>query len=260
MTGSTNSHPSPQVILRLGIDATDPMFTFTSRWRRCVADDEVDALARVGVRAIPGAGIVQDIWGIVRPKNANERFNQAAKEYEDDLAVRMVDRIREIEGQLQRVGTPIDPPTPHRTLAVAREVATSAANAQGEPKVDAVLNAGARQFDPRMGPQEARRYWLNKVMALGDLEVRVLQLLKHRQPVFYFVATGELHWGSPPELADLPDEDRIALGSVLLEMQRQNDLVHTSGATANIDNHSARGAILTPRGEVLVRFIQPIAI
>lgn len=59
--------------------------------------------------------------------------------------------------------------------------------------------------------------------------------------------------------ADLGDEDRVALGSVLLEMMERIDLVTASGPIANIDQKSARAAILTPRGETLVRFIEPIA-
>ena len=51
----------------------------------------------------------------------------------------------------------------------------------------------------------------------------------------------------------------MALRSVLLEMMERIDLVTASGPIANIDQKSARAAILTPRGETLVRFIEPIA-
>jgi hypothetical protein len=224
-----------------------------------VADTQVDGLVGVGISLIPGGGIAQKVWNVVRPPNAQQRFENASQEYDDELGVRLVDAIRALQADVQRHGAEFDKLAPLRALAIAQQVATSASEASGEPKVEAVLNAGARQFDPRRGPQETRKHWLDRVTRLSDLEIRVLLMLKERGPLFYFATPGWLHWGATPIPADLPEEDRVALGSVLLELRGFGELVTDSPATLTERNYSARACVLSQQGEIVVRFIEPIA-
>jgi len=224
-----------------------------------VGDDKLDALVSVGVSAIPGGGVAQKVWSIVRPPNARERFERAKQEYEDELGVRLCDAIRVLQADVQAHGLQLSQLPPHRTQAVGQQVAQAASEAHSETKVEAILNAGARQFDPRMGAEEVRRYWLARVAQLTDLEVRALVLLKERAPLFYFDTPGLLHWGERREIADLPRAECLALGGVLLNLQRKNELVTRGTATAEIENYSTQASILTARGEELLRFIHPIA-
>jgi hypothetical protein len=224
-----------------------------------VGDDKLDALVGVGVSAIPGGGVAQKVWSIVRPPNAQERFERAKQDYEDELGVRLCDAIRAVQAEVQAHGLKLAQLSPHRSQAVGQQVAQAASEARSETKVEAILNAGARQFDPRMGAEEVRRHWLTRVATLTDLEVRVLMLLKERAPLFYFSSPGVLHWGERRELADMPRAECLALGSVLLDLQRANDLVTQGTTNAEIENYSTQSSILTARGEELLRFIRPIA-
>lgn len=222
-------------------------------------DKVAGALVYAGVRRIPVLAYLDDVAKKLLPPSADERLQEAIKLDWQERTVRLEQRVAALETELNKEGPGLDDLGPTRTAVVAKEVLEGVAGAYGEPKVDAVLNAGARQFDPRMGPQEIRKYWLDRVTLLQDIEIRVLMLPKKHAPLYYFVSSGELYWGKQRDPADLGDEDRVALGSVLLEMMERIDLVTASGPIANIDQKSARAAILTPRGETLVRFIEPIA-
>ena len=168
------------------------------------------ALVYAGVRRVPMLAYLDDVAKKLLPPGADERLQEAIKLDWQERTVRLEQRMTALEAQLKQEGRELDNLGASRTAVVGQEVLEGVATAYGEPKVDAVLNAGARQFDPRMGPHEVRKYWLDRVMQLTDLEVRVLMLLKLHSPLSYrneaFLASGLAH-----TKLDLPDADHIAL-------------------------------------------------
>lgn len=221
-----------------------------------MGDDAVDRLVQVGMKQLPGGSLAQIIWSAVRPANAAERFEQAKREYDDELAVRLVDAVRAVQSELRAHRTELDELAPRRALAIAEQVAKSASEASGDSKVDAVLNAGARQFDPRKGPQETRKYWLDRVTQLTELEVRVLMLLKKHSPLSYRY-DAYLARGLEDTKLDLPDAEHIALGLVLERLVAKGDLVRTMPTPANMVA-TYPSVVLSSQGQILVSFIEPI--
>lgn len=216
------------------------------------------ALVHAGVRRIPVLAFIEDAVKPLLPAGADERLRAALEAEAREDVVRLQQRVQALEAQLQSQGKQLDDLGMKRTVAVAREVAEGVAAAYGEPKVDAVLNAGARQFDPRMGRQESRKYWLDRALNLTDMESRALLLLKDHQPVIYLAEADEMFWGDQREPANLSDEDRVALGTVLDQLVSRGDLVNMTSTTATIRRESVTSIVLSGQGKILVRFIEPI--
>jgi hypothetical protein len=221
-----------------------------------MGDEVIDKLVQAGVNLVPGGSLAQSIWSAVRPANAAERFDLAKREYDDELAVRLVDTIRAVRAELRAHRTELDQLAPLRALAIAEQVAKSASEASGDSKVEAMLNAGARQFDPRKGPQETRKYWLDRVTQLSDLEVRVLMLLKDHSPLSYR-EEAYLAWGLKHTKLELPHAEHIALGLVLERLVAEGNLVGTTPTHPSVVERYP-SVVLSSQGRTIVNFIEPI--
>lgn len=219
----------------------------------------VGHIAHVSLRRLPVLAMIEDAVKPFLPAGADERLRAAVEADAREAFVRLQQRVDVLEGLLGKDGHRLDDLGAKRTVAVAQEVAKGVAEAYGEPKIDAMLNAGARQFDPRMGPQEIRKYWLDRVTQLLDIEVRVLLLLKEHQPIMYFEEADRMLWGEQRQAADLPDEDRVALGTVLNQLVSRGDLVSTTSTTGSVDQETVFSVMLSGQGRAVVRFIEPIA-
>jgi hypothetical protein len=229
--------------------------------------DDFEAAGKLAVLAAEELYGMSFVTGLVRmflPPNADDRLRAAIEEDANAILVDVQRRVLLLEAQLRRQGSHLENPGAVRTARLAHAMAEAVGASYSDEKRAAVANAAARQFDPRMGAQGARKYWLDRVAALTDLEVWVLQLLREHQRLYY-VPTGELLLGPNATRSALADVDQVSLGTALSALSLAGDparnpapLVLSMGEGIPVGDYNVTPRELTPWGAILVKFIAPI--
>lgn len=229
--------------------------------------DDIDAagkLAVLGFEQLPGGSLVTGMVRMFLPPNADERLRQAIEEDASNQLIDLQTRVSIIEKQLATEGKKLDQPGAIRTTMLAHRMAEAFGSAYSDVKRDAVANAAARQFDPRMGEQGARKYWFDRVAQLSDLQVWALQLLREHT-LLYYVPSGQLLLGKEAIPSPLPESDQVSLGTALSHLALPEDrmrnpapLVSSMGEGLPLGNYNVTPEGLTVYGRILVQFIAPI--
>jgi hypothetical protein len=214
-------------------------------------DETVGKLAKLGVTQIPILGLVAEAFREFLPPGADERLRQAINEDAERQLEDLQRRVCIIEEQLHADGQTLDEIGPIRTVTLARTVIASVRDEYvGDVKREAVNNATARQFDPRFGSQEARKYWLDVVLALTDVEIKVVQLLRQHGELKSDL-DGKLYFKEKQSV--LPDADQISLGATVIQMG-----LNSRKDPALVQPTTSGAFKLTAPGYMLSGFTSPI--
>jgi hypothetical protein len=222
-------------------------------------DNMTGKLAAIAVGQVPILSVVVEAAKAFLPEGADGRLKEAvAVDFRDKVA-RLEARVEQLAKELEAVGLRLEELGAVRTVAVVRAFAEAVGAAQSDEKVDALISAAARQFDPRRGPESARAYWLARAGALADIEVRAILLLSQHDKVL--LADGAIvaaphnpDVSRPPERQrlDLPVEEALALTEAI------KGLVDAGSSLINASTPTMRSTSLyslTRSGLVLARFI-----
>jgi hypothetical protein len=129
--------------------------------------------------------------------------------------------------------------------------------AQTDLRREALTNAAAQQFDPRMGSQAVRKYFFDRAAELTDVETLVVLQLQMR-PLFFFESSGKLAFLKDDKTATddaIPAADRMAIGVTMLSMGKKGDFVTETRRNIMEFGDRANEVRLTPAGSVLATFI-----
>jgi hypothetical protein len=242
-------------------------FSVGVKCRKVDMGDDFDIAGKVAVLAVEqlsGASFVTGIVRMVLPPNADDRLRAAIEADASAILDDVQRRLALLESELRREGKSLESPGAVRTARLAHGMGEALGASYSDVKRDAVANASARQFDPRMGEQGARKYWLDRVAALTDLQVWVLQLLREHKALYY-VPSGELLLGLEATRCTFPDIDQVSLGTALSALALPDDpaqnpapLVISAGDGIPVGDYNVTPRVLTPWGTILVKFIAPI--
>lgn len=160
-------------------------------------------------------------------------------------------RVGIIEEQLREHGQKLEELGPIRTVVLARTIIASVRDAYvSDIKREALNNAAARQFDPRFGSQEGRKYWFDQASRLTDIEIKVLGLLRQHGELTADYR-GTLSSSQGP--SELDAADQIAVGAVLAQME-----VERRPGPMLVERTPRSSHKLTASGYMLSGFISPI--
>lgn len=109
--------------------------------------------------------------------NANDgRVFEARFSALEDQVTRLDEEVRKVKAELAAEGKQADRQDFLSQEAVYSDFARAVADAHTPEKREALVNAAAHQFDPRLGSPEVRQYWFDVVRSLADVEIWALRL------------------------------------------------------------------------------------
>jgi len=224
-------------------------------------------LALVVLRKVPVANVLVDAVQSFLP-NANEKLRKAMLDETVDAVLELESKVARIDAQLGEIGRQLDELGAVRTVLLAQDVASSATSARTKGKREAVLNAAARQFDPRKGDEAAREYWLQRVRALPETELALLLFLNEYDEIGFVDDLTVVVKHGPNDhiqpLPDVPGETGLAFRGAALRLagEAPTPLIQTShnrqAASRGGDQKSFPAFVLTPEGKTLVSFCKEI--
>ena len=141
-------------------------------------DETAGKLARAAIEQVPGVGLMVDVIEAFVPPGANERLRAAIQEELEKDVERLKERIAELDTELRKTNRRLGEFTTTRIVGVARQFAEARMAAGSEIQIEALLNAAAHQFDPRVGDAATRAHWFEIVRKLSPIRILLLKLLK----------------------------------------------------------------------------------
>jgi hypothetical protein len=144
-------------------------------------EEAAGKLARIGVSQIPVVGLLAEVVEAFLPPGADARLREAV---ENDLheSVRLLQkRVEELAEELQRQGLKLEQLGAARTIKVFRDFVAARTGADSPEQIDALINATAGQFDPRLGAPATRAYWLGVVRELSPIRIMLLRLMHQHE-------------------------------------------------------------------------------
>ncbi|MEO8901147.1 MAG: hypothetical protein ABI488_05690 [Polyangiaceae bacterium] len=198
-------------------------------------------------------------WRLLTTQNDRAAFALEVPQLTEQVSL-LTERIAKIEDRLEEAGEAPEPLDTIRANVVFSEFARGVSEAATPAKRRALVNAAAHQFDPEFGEPSVRVYWLRRVRALSDLDIRVLGLITEHVKIA-FNPTGLVPMNVEPfELVGMPPENLTAFKAAALELakgpgnlvQQDHGLYTLPGAS-----HSWSGELFTLAldGKIVARYI-----
>jgi hypothetical protein len=219
-------------------------------------DEVPKKLALVALHKTPVINVITELVESFIPATPDERLNAAIVQEEANRVVRLEDRVFNLEAVLAAGGMKLDDLGPTHTTHVAREFVQGTLETRSEEKVEALTNAAARQFDPRL-ERSVRAHWLSRVRRVSDIELALVALLaRYPRDTQFKWSTKGIHVYSMPDGIELP----------AIELPESTRIAHLEAAAQLRDQPSehrlmvvgVKGFMLSPSAYQVVRFSSDI--
>jgi hypothetical protein len=161
---------------------------------------------------------VADWFSSIRNRS-DEALNEARLSAVEDECQRLDDRMRKFEAERAAQGVPEEPPDVLRQHAVSSEFAQAVSTARTREKREALVNAAAHQFDPRLGAPAAREYWFGVIRSLPDVQIWALRTCNEQKSVAFQNGKAFCTQSEPASPIALTDEEAGALADGLEKLE-----------------------------------------